>query len=296
MRRTHRPATLDEALDMLAAGTGAPLAGGTDIYPAVAQAEAWADTAPVRLGGGDLIDLGGLAELRGIAERDSAYELGAGVTWSEVIAAALPPCFDGLKLAAREVGGRQIQNQGTLAGNLCNASPAADGMPALLALDARVRLRSQGGTRELSLNEFVSGVRETALRPDELMTAILVPKLPESARAGFLKLGARRYLVISIAMVSAVVVPTPDGRVADLRVAVGACSAVAQRLSQLEQRAAGQTLASLAALPTAEDFLALTPITDARADADYRREAALVLTRRLLAGLADETALHEVAA
>lgn len=295
MRRTHRPATLDEALDMLAAGDVTPLAGGTDIYPAVAQAEVWAEPAPARLGGGDLVDLGGLAELRGIAECDSTYELGAGVTWSELIAAELPPCFDGLKLAAREVGGRQIQNQGTLAGNLCNASPAADGVPALLALDAQVRLQSRNGTRALPLSDFITGVRETALRPDEIMTAILVPKLPEAARAGFLKLGARRYLVISIAMVSAVVVPTSDGRVEDLRVAVGACSAAAQRLPTLEARAVGQPVHSLATLPTAEDFADLTPISDARADADYRREAALVLTRRVLAGLAD-SGVSEVAA
>ena len=280
---------------MLAAGTATPLAGGTDIYPAVAQADAWAETPPVRLGGGDLVDLGRLAELRGIAERGSVYELGAGVTWSELIAADLPPCFDGLKLAAREIGGRQIQNQGTLAGNLCNASPAADGVPALLALDAQVRLRSRGGTRALPLADFITGVRQTALQPDELMTAILVPKLPETARAGFLKLGARRYLVISIAMVSAVVVPTPDERVADLRVAIGACSPVAQRLPALEARAVGLPLASLAALPTADDFSSLTPISDARADADYRRQAALVLTRRALAALSDFE-LNEAAA
>ncbi len=285
MRRTHRPATLDEALDMLAAGGSVPLAGGTDIYPAVAQADAWAEAAPVRLGGGDLVDLGGLPELRGITVHETTYELGAGVTWSELIAAKLPPCFNGLKLAAREVGGRQIQNQGTLAGNLCNASPAADGVPALLALDAQVRLQSRSGTRALPLADFITGVRQTALRPDEIMTAILVPKLPEAARAGFLKLGARRYLVISIAMVSAVVVPSANGTVEDLRVAIGACSAVAQRLPALEARAVGQPLASLAALPTADDVSDLNPITDARADAGYRREAALVLARRVLAAL-----------
>lgn len=295
MRRTHRPATLDEALDMLAAGGSAPLAGGTDIYPAVAQADAWAEAVPVRLGGGDLVDLGGLAELRGITEQETAYELGAGVTWSELIAAALPPSFDGLKLAAREVGGRQIQNQGTLAGNLCNASPAADGVPALLALDARVRLQSRAGSRELPLADFITGVRQTALRPDELVTAILVPKLPEGAGSSFLKLGARRYLVISIAMVSAVVVPSANGTVEDLRVAIGACSAVAQRLPALEARAVGQPLASLAALPIADDVSDLSPITDARADADYRREAALVLTRRVLAALS-ASELSEAAA
>ena len=111
MWRTHRPGTLDEALALLAEGHGAPLAGGTDIYPALAQAEAWASEAPAQLGGGDLIDIGGLAELRGIDETDEAFVLGGGVTWSQVIEADLPACFEGLRLAAREVGGRQIQNQ-----------------------------------------------------------------------------------------------------------------------------------------------------------------------------------------
>ena len=102
--------------------------------------------------------------------------------------------------AARQVGGSQVQNPGTLAGNVCNASPAADGVPVLLALDAEVELASPAGARALKLQDFVLGLRRTARRPDELVVAIRVPAL---ARAiVFLKLGARRYLVISISMVA----------------------------------------------------------------------------------------------
>ena len=130
----------------------------------------------------------------------------------------------------------QIQNRGTLAGNLCTASPAGDGLPNLLALDAEIELASAGGTpAACAMRDFLTGYRQTACRADEIVTAILVPK-PAGAdvRSHFLKLGARRYLVISIAMVAGVIETAPDGRIARARLAVGACSAVPQRLTALE--------------------------------------------------------------
>ena len=144
------------------------------------------------------------------------WRLGATTTWAELIEAPLPPLFDGLKQAAREVGGRQIQNAGTVAGNLCNASPAADGVPPLLALDAEVELAGRAGTRRLPLAAFITGNRRTVLAPGELLVAIHVPKPAHDARSAFLKLGARRYLVISIAMAAATL-EIEDGRVADAR-------------------------------------------------------------------------------
>ena len=99
----------------------------------------------------------------------------AATTWSEIAAANLPPAFDALRQAAREVGSIQIQNRGTIAGNLCNASPAADGVPPLLALDAAVELASANGTRQLPLSEFITGYRRTARQPDEILSAVIVP-------------------------------------------------------------------------------------------------------------------------
>ncbi len=145
---------------------------------------------------------------------------------SDVLAADLPSCMDGLKAAAREVGAWQIQNAATVAGNLCNASPAADGVPPLLALNAAVTVQSATGSRTMPLQHFILGNRRTALAPGEMLTHIHVPAHDPRTRSVFLKLGARRYLVISIAMVSAVVLCARDGTIADLRVAVGACSAV----------------------------------------------------------------------
>jgi CO/xanthine dehydrogenase FAD-binding subunit len=197
--------------------------------------------------------------------------------------------FDCLKQAAREVGGVQIQNCGTLVGNLCNASPAADGVPPLLALDAAVELASARGTRVLPLGEFLLGNRRTACAPDELVTAVLVPRPAQDARSVFLKLGARRYLVISIAMVAAAVAVDPERRITRAAVAVGACSSVAVRLESLERDLAGRHLApGIGALVTAAHLAPLAPISDVRGTAAYRRDAAATLVARALERLADE--------
>jgi CO/xanthine dehydrogenase FAD-binding subunit len=191
-----------------------------------------------------------------------------------------------LKQAARDVGGRQIQNSGTLAGNLCNASPAADGVPPLLTLAAEVELVGRAGARRLPLSQFITGNRHTVLAPGELLVAIHVPKSTHEARSAFLKLGARRYLVISIAMVAATL-EVDAGRVAAARVAVGACSAVAQRLPLLEAALGGASLDKRLADRVEEQQLApLNPIDDVRGSAHYRRDVVVTLLRRLLTGLA----------
>jgi CO/xanthine dehydrogenase FAD-binding subunit len=271
-----RPTEIEEAVAALAAGKLTILAGGTDFYPA-------------RVGkplSEDILDVTALSALRGIAEDEGSFRIGAAVRWSELVA-SLPPWFGCLTLAAREIGGRQIQNAGTLAGNICNASPAADGVPGLLALDAAVEIASARGTRRLPLAEFILGNRRTALAPDELVTAIVIPKPRGAARSTFLKLGARKYLVISIVMVAALVETAPDGTITAARIAVGACSAVARRLATLEQDLVGRRLASGIGERVAPSHLApLAPIDDVRAAAAYRSDAALALVARSLETLA----------
>jgi xanthine dehydrogenase small subunit len=278
----HRPATLQEALAICAAGDVMLLAGGTDVYPAKAARTAWGE-----MHHKDVLDISRLTELRGIAEGDSHWRIGALTTWSELIAAELPALFDGLKLAAKEVGGAQIQNRGTVAGNLCTASPAGDGLPNLLALDADIELASASCTRRVPMREFLLGYRQTACRPNEIVTSILVPK-PGGAdvRSHFLKLGARKYLVISIAMVAGIVEIGADARIAAARLAVGACSAVPQRLPTLEAKLVGVPLTDAPGVAAPDHLAHLTPIDDIRASADYRRHAALTLVRDLLSDLA----------
>lgn len=271
-----RPTSLDDALAALADRPWTMLAGGTDVYPANVGR-------PIS---DDVLDLTGLPSLREIRVADGRVRIPALATWTDVVRADLPPAFDGLKTAARSIGGVQIQNRGTLAGNLCNASPAADGLPNLMALDARVELSSTGGRREMAVEEFVIGNRRTARHPDELVTAILVPEPSPMARSTFLKLGSRAYLVISIASVAAVVEVGTDGRVASARIVVGACSEVPRRIEAAEERLVGQVATrSLAAAVEAPDIAVLAPIDDVRGTADYRRDVALSLVRRAVSEL-----------
>ena len=268
-----RPTTIDEAIGALARQGGRILAGGTDFFPTQGER-------PVT---GTVLDISAIEALRGIRIEADHIRIGARTTWSEIIAADLSPAFDALKAAAREVGGWQIQNLGTVAGNLCNASPAADGVPPLLALDASVELAGPAGTRILPLDRFILGPRRTALAPDEMVVAILVPRRFEGARARFVKLGGRRYLVISIVMVAAHVALDRQGRVADARVAVGSCSAVACRLPGLERALLGADAgAGLAGLVRPEHLGPLRPIDDVRATATYRLDAAQTLIGRAL--------------
>src|SRR6202011_1897467 len=130
-----------------------------------------------------------VSEPKGFPLDPNYIRIGGLPTWSEIIASSLPRCFDALKSAAREIGGIQIQNRGTMAGNLCNASPAADSVPPLLALDAEVELVSHSGARRMPLQQFILGNRKTQQRPDEILSQIFVPRALENAASTFLKLG-----------------------------------------------------------------------------------------------------------
>jgi CO/xanthine dehydrogenase FAD-binding subunit len=267
-----RPSTLRDATQALAEG-GQVLAGGTDFFPALG-------TRPVT---GAVIDVSRIPELRGIDLGSDRVRIGGATTWSEIAAAPLPRCFDALRAAAREVGAVQVQNRGTIAGNLCNASPAADGVPPLLILDAEVELTSSSGVRRLLLKDFIVGNRTTCRRSDEILSSVIVSRRLQDAPSVFLKLGARRYLVISITMLAMLLSHDGNGRVRLARIAVGSCSATAQRLLELERDLAGQPLGrALSSLVRASHLAPLSPLDDVRAIAAYRRDATLTLVRRAL--------------
>jgi CO/xanthine dehydrogenase FAD-binding subunit len=242
---------LDQAVAALAQGRLTVLAGGTDIYPAhVAR--------PIR---DDILDIGGLEELIGIDETDDCYRIGAATPWHYLLNNDLSPHV----------------------GNVCNASPAADGVPMLMAMDAYVELSSMHGVRKLPVGEFVIGNRRTAIFSDELLSAIIIPKAKNDAVSGFKKLGARRYLVISIVSVAGAMEIDRSGIVTGARFAVGSCSEVAQRLPILEHEILGRNCnTDFAALVAAHQFSHLRPIDDIRATASYRLEAVETMTKRLL--------------
>ena len=272
-----QPTRLDEALDLAARYRPLVLAGGTDLMVG----------ASADLGPGPVMDISRVAELKGVRATDDAVTIGGGTTWSELVEANLPHGLDGLKAAALEVGSIQIQNRGTIAGNLCNASPAADGVPPLLTLDAALEIQASGTHRLLPVAQFITGNRKTLLHPGELVTAIRMPRRLAEGRSTFLKLGSRRFLVISIVSAAALLV-VERNRVAEARVAVGACSAVAQRLPELEAALVGQGFdASLRNVAMAEHVAGLTPIDDVRGTGTYRKDAALQLVREALLAVVD---------
>jgi len=268
-----RPATLTEAITGLAGPGVRVLAGGTDLYPA-AQGDALA---------GSVIDIAGLRELQGISWHDDGLRIGACTTWTQLMEADLPPALSALQAAARQVGGWQIQNAGTVGGNLCNASPAADGVPPLLACDALVEVAGPQGLRRMDLSAFITGPRKTALHPGEMLVAVLIPAAGLDGRSAFLKLGARAHLVISIAMV-AVRIVVREGVVTRAALAVGSASPVARRMPVVEAALVGLPKdKAAAAIEAAEVAAALSPIDDIRAPAAYRTEAAVTLLRRAVA-------------
>ena len=268
-----QPDTLEDALRCLSVPGARPVAGGTDFYPALGEG----------LPNHDIVDLTRVDGLRGITHCPKGWEIGAATTWSDLIREDLPPAFDALKAAAREVGSVQIQNAATVAGNLCNASPAADGVPPLLTMNADVALLGPRRTRRMPLSEFLQGPRKTALGESEIITSIMIPRVADNRVSAFLKLGSRKYLVISIAMV-AVLCHVENQRLRDVRISVGACSPVAQRMSDLETALTGQPVSVLdrREIFAPEMFGALSPLDDVRGSAAYRLDAVATLCQRAL--------------
>ena len=274
-----RPTELSTALASLSTAPRVVLAGGTDLY-------ATGVPVPERMRQA-VLDITAIEHLRGIRLEKSEVIIGACTTWAEVRNAELPEWFRSLKQSAAQVGGEQVQNVGTVAGNLCNASPAADGVPPLLALSARIELASARGVRTVALKDFVLGPRRTACQPDELVVAIRMPMRSANCRSAFYKLGSRSYLVISIATLAATLDFDANGRISYAGLAVGACSASARSLISIESRLVGLDRAAARSLPIPDEMPELSPIDDIRGSAAYRRDAVSTLVRRALHELCD---------
>lgn len=268
-----QPESLEDAVRCLSRPGARPVAGGTDFYPALGEG----------LPDHDIVDLTRVNGLRDVAACPLGWEFGAAVTWTDILHAEMPPAFDGLKAAAREVGSVQIQNAGTLAGNICNASPAADGIPPLLTFDAHLALVGPRRTRRMPLSEFLLGPRKTALGAGEIVTAIYVGHTEPGTVSSFMKLGSRKYLVISIAMV-AVLLRVEENRLRDVRISVGACSPVARRMTVLEDALNGQPVSVLnrPEMFAPRNMPELSPLSDVRGTSEYRLDAVGTLCRRAL--------------
>ena len=268
-----RPTILEDALDWLSTHDARIVAGSTDLFPSTDRQTL----------DGHILDITAIEELRELMQTDKGWSIGAATTWSDIISSDLPPAFDGLKLAAREVGSIQIQNAGTVAGNICNASPAADGIPCLLSLDSSVELISVRGRRSVPLASFIAGPRKTTIASDEIVTRIIAPQDSCKGTSHFLKLGARKYLIISIAMVATRLL-VEDGIIAQAGISVGACTPVAVRLTEAETALVGKPAIPSSITSISDPMIqnALLPIDDIRATGEYRSMATAELVRRSL--------------
>jgi xanthine dehydrogenase small subunit len=243
-----------------------PLAGATDVYVSLNFGG---------LAGARLLNLWSLDELRGIVRRRACISIGALTTYTElqaspVVRHALPM----LVAAASQVGGRQVQNRGTVGGNIGNASPAGDILPVLAATEAVVVLRRADGERRVPLGSYFTGYRQSVRQPDELIVAVEIP--PVHGRQWFRKVGTRAAQAISKVVMAGVRADRP-------RLAVGSVGPTVLRLPNTEE-----VLARNGSLDDAQETLVseIVPINDARSTAAYRRRVAM----NLLANFWDETA------
>ena len=253
------PRSLADALKMLRdEGPLVPMAGCTDLYVALN----FGTLQPKRF-----LNLWNLDALRGIERRGAALRIGALTTYTEIITSGMiRRRLPMLAAAAREIGGVQIQNRGTIGGNVANASPAGDTLPVLLAADAVDVLRSAAGTRRVPMTSFYTGYRRTVARPDELIVAFDIPAI--RGRQWFRKVGTRAAQAIAKIVVAGV---WHKARADAPRLAMGSLAPVPLRLPQTEQ-----ALGSGASLAEAQEILQreIAPIDDLRSTADYRRQVA----------------------
>ncbi|HUU54131.1 MAG TPA: xanthine dehydrogenase family protein subunit M [Armatimonadota bacterium] len=269
-----QPATLDDALRALAKRGAVPLAGATDLIPAMLKGEA----APKIL-----VNLKGISALDGIRRARGGVRIGALTRVADLLRDDL--CAEHAPLlvdVAREFASPQIRSLATIGGNLCNAAPSADFALPLLVLDARVASAGPEGAREMPIEEFFRGVNKTALRRGEILTAIAIPKRRPRTGTAWAKLGVRRAMDLAFVGVAAAIQLAPNmEKCRSARIALGAVAPIPMRARKAEAVLEGKAITNelieeAAAAAAAES----RPITDLRASKEYRREMTEVLTRR----------------
>ena len=271
------PTDLNGALAALANGGGQtvlPIAGGTNLIVDIRAKRERPDR---------MVGLGEVDELLGMEFGAERISLGGRTTVSDLlrspeIAREAPSLIE----AARLFGGLMVRNTGTVAGNIASGSPAADLVPPLLVLDAELTLASESGTRTLALDDYYLGYKQDARRPDELITRISWPRLPENSANTFYKLARRKGDAITVTGV-AVALSVADGTCTRARIALASVAPVVLRAKQAEAALEGRALTPALIAEAAEAAAeTCTPIDDIRASAGYRRHTVEALTRRLV--------------
>ncbi|MCI0389510.1 MAG: xanthine dehydrogenase family protein subunit M [Acidobacteria bacterium] len=274
------PTSLDEAYEILAErGSEATIiAGGTDLMVALNARS---------LDASEFIDIWRLNELRGVSDEGETIRIGALTTYTQLIKSPLiQQSLPSLVEASRTIGAIQIQNRGTIGGNIINASPAGDSLPVLAAFDAEVEIGSIRGVRRIDLNRFYPGYRKTVMEPDEILLAVRSRKLKPNERAFFLKVGARRAQAIS-KIVMAVNARTTRHVIDSINIALGSVAPTVIRAVETESLLTNETLdATIIERARRTISREVAPITDVRSTEHYRRtvtgNALAKILRRLM--------------
>ncbi|MCH7911885.1 MAG: xanthine dehydrogenase family protein subunit M [Deltaproteobacteria bacterium] len=269
------PQSVGEAVEALSESPKARvIAGGTDLMVGMREGHVH----PTRL-----VDITRIQELIGISTQNGSLRIGAATKIDEIlhhptVRSEYPALVD----AGQLLGGWQIQNMATLAGNLCNASPAAEMSGPLLVLDAEVEVMGPSGERRIPLGEFWTGPGKTVLEPAEILTTIVIPGKVSGRLSAYQRVDIRHSVDIALVS-SAVGVELSEGKVQLARIALGAVAPTVIRVTEAEAYLQGRTL-SEEVLDKVEDLAeaAAVPITDVRASAEYRSAMAGVLARRVL--------------
>jgi carbon-monoxide dehydrogenase medium subunit len=272
----HAPTTIDEALALLEEyGEDArPIAGGTAMVNLMKQNMVLAD---------HLVGLGKLPGLRGVSQTNGSLHIGALTRHREVeLSPEVKAHSPLLAEAYSKVATVRVRNMATVGGGLTHADPAQDPPPSLIVLDAHVVLTSSKGTRELPVNDLFVDYYESALEPGELLTELVVPQSPKGAKTVYLKFLPRTeddYATVSVAALATV----ENGVCQEIRVALGAVAPTPIRATAVEEALRGQQVAPDAVRAAAETVAdQVDPLTDFRGSDDYKRDMAVVFTRRAL--------------
>lgn len=275
-----RAESLYDALDFLArhGADATVVAGGTDLTVAIRRGE---------VASRFVLDISRLEETRDIDLENGHLQIGATATFAEIIASPLvQEHAPVLAAACRCIGSVQIRNVGTLGGNLVNASPAADGVPPLVAHNATVLVRSSASDRVIPVTEFITGPYRTGLRPGELVTGVQLECTPGEYRHSFQRIARRRALAIARINVATVGSLDARGTVADVRIAPGSVTPTPCRMKSAEQRLVGRTpepeILNEAVKEVSREMIAQTGV---RPSTEYKKPALEGLVLRALTDL-----------
>jgi CO/xanthine dehydrogenase FAD-binding subunit len=280
----HMARSKEEALDFLSQAKGPckVLAGGTDLIPSLRKEEFLPDY---------VLNILEIESLKGISEEGNEIRIGPTTTFSDIMESEfLARNLPLLVQAAASVGGPQVRNRGTIGGNILTASPAADLLPAVMALDAFLELDSKrSGRRRVPISDSIEAPYRPRIGPDELLTGVLIRKPVEGTRFGFIKLGRRKALARARMNLSISLSLGRDGAVSDIRIVPGAVMPVARRVTEAEEILRGKALA-LPALEEADK--AITDVvlreTGIRRSTEYKLPVLASLFKRLFRQLAEQ--------